>query len=132
MRINVLAMLCLLASAHAPLHAGEERASASRIVRDALESIEACYHWAEEVGAEAAKNAPERAGTTSRALKTNRVYGLPAKSPVFAELAMHLLALAFAEAELGPTCLLSACLAINLHPGVHPMRLLEQFRVTCG
>lgn len=50
-------------------------------------------------------------------LKTNRVYALLAKSPVFADLAIHPLALAFAEAELGATCLLSACLAINLHPG---------------
>ena len=49
--------------------------------------------------------------------RTNRVYALMAKSPVFAELAIHPLALAFAEAELGPTCLLSAMLAINLHPG---------------
>jgi len=49
--------------------------------------------------------------------KTNRVYALLAKSPVFAELAIHQLALAFAEAELGPSCLLSALLAINLHPG---------------
>src|SRR5882757_2540472 len=49
--------------------------------------------------------------------KTNRVYALMAKSPVFAELAIHPLALAFAEAELGETCLLSALLAINLHPG---------------
>src|SRR5258708_12547744 len=50
-------------------------------------------------------------------LKTNRVYALLAKSPLFADLAIHPLALAFAEAELGPTCLLSALLAINLHPG---------------
>ena len=50
-------------------------------------------------------------------LKTNRVYALLAKSPVFAELAIHPLALAFAEAELGPSLLLSALLAINLHPG---------------
>ena len=50
-------------------------------------------------------------------LKTNRVYALLAKSPLFAELAIHPLALAFAEAELGPSCLLSALLAINLHPG---------------
>src|ERR1700712_4199931 len=50
-------------------------------------------------------------------LKTNRVYALLAKSPIFAELAIHPLALAFAEAELGPSCLLSALLAINLHPG---------------
>ena len=49
--------------------------------------------------------------------RTNRVYAMLAKSPVFVDLAMHPLALAFAEAELGPTCLLSACLAINLHPG---------------
>ena len=50
-------------------------------------------------------------------LKTNRVYALLAKSPLFAELAIHPLALAFAEAELGQSCLLSAMLAINLHPG---------------
>ena len=50
-------------------------------------------------------------------LKTNRVYALLAKSPHFADLAIHPLALAFAEAELGPSCLLSALLAINLHPG---------------
>jgi ectoine hydroxylase-related dioxygenase (phytanoyl-CoA dioxygenase family) len=48
---------------------------------------------------------------------TNRVYALLGKSPVFAELATHPLPLAFAEAELGADCLLSACLAINLHPG---------------
>ena len=36
---------------------------------------------------------------------------------MFAELAIHPLALAFAEAELGESCLLSALLAINLHPG---------------
>src|SRR5258705_4860602 len=49
--------------------------------------------------------------------KTNRVYALLAKSPVFAELAIHPLAMAFVEAELGESCLLSAMLAINLHPG---------------
>jgi ectoine hydroxylase-related dioxygenase (phytanoyl-CoA dioxygenase family) len=48
---------------------------------------------------------------------TNRIYALLAKSPVFAELAIHPLVLAFAEAEHGPSCLLSACLAINLQPG---------------
>jgi len=50
-------------------------------------------------------------------LKTNRVYALLAKSPLFADLAIHPLALAFAEAELGQSCLLPALLAINLHPG---------------
>ena len=50
-------------------------------------------------------------------LNTNRVYALLAKSPVFAELVIHPLVLGFVEAELGPSCLLSAFLAINLHPG---------------
>ena len=50
-------------------------------------------------------------------LKSNRVYGLLAKGNVFADLATHPLALAFAETELGASCLLSACLAIKLHPG---------------
>jgi len=49
--------------------------------------------------------------------ESNRVYAMLAKSPVFAELVIHPLALAFAEADLGRDCLLSACLAINLHPG---------------
>lgn len=50
-------------------------------------------------------------------LRTNRVYALLAKSPVFADLVTHPLALAFAEADLGADCLLSAALAINLQPG---------------
>lgn len=50
-------------------------------------------------------------------LKTNRVYAMLAKGRVFADLACHPLALAFAEADLGKECLLSACLAINIHPG---------------
>src|ERR1044072_2403498 len=45
--------------------------------------------------------------------RTNRVYALLAKSPVFAELATHPLAMAFVEAELGESCLLSAMIAIN-------------------
>jgi ectoine hydroxylase-related dioxygenase (phytanoyl-CoA dioxygenase family) len=48
---------------------------------------------------------------------SNRAYALLAKSPLFADLVIHPLALTFAEAELGPTCLLSACVAINLNPG---------------
>lgn len=47
---------------------------------------------------------------------TNRVYAMLAKSPIFAELVIHPLALAFVEADLGGDCLLSACLAINLKP----------------
>ncbi|MGB7404931.1 MAG: phytanoyl-CoA dioxygenase family protein [Pacificimonas sp.] len=48
-------------------------------------------------------------------LKSNRVYGLLAKDEAFSDLATHPLALAFAERDLGPSCLLSACLAIKLH-----------------
>ncbi len=50
--------------------------------------------------------------------KSNRVYSLLAKAPeVFCDMVTHPLALAFAERELGESCLLSALLAINLHPG---------------
>jgi len=49
-------------------------------------------------------------------IKSNRVYALLAKSPVFAKMVTHPLALAFAERDLGKTCRLSACLAIRLHP----------------
>lgn len=49
--------------------------------------------------------------------RSNRVYAMLAKDPVFADLVTHPLALAFAEADLGKSCLLSACLAINLKPG---------------
>lgn len=50
-------------------------------------------------------------------VKSNRIYAMLNKSATFAELATHPLALGFAEAELGKSCLLSACLAINLKPG---------------
>lgn len=50
--------------------------------------------------------------------RSNRVYSLLAKSPdVFSKMVMHPLVMAFAERELGSSCLLSALLAINLHPG---------------
>jgi len=49
--------------------------------------------------------------------ESNRVYAMLGKDPVFADLITHPLQLAFAERELGNSCLLSACLAINLHPG---------------
>lgn len=49
--------------------------------------------------------------------ESNRVYAMLAKSSVFADLVTHPLALSFVEADLGRDCLLSACLAINLHPG---------------
>ncbi len=49
--------------------------------------------------------------------KSHRLYALLAKSSLFANMIQHPLAMAFAEHFLGPTCLLSACLSINLHPG---------------
>ncbi|MEN7341298.1 MAG: phytanoyl-CoA dioxygenase family protein [Pseudomonadota bacterium] len=50
--------------------------------------------------------------------RTNRVYALLAKAPhVFSPLVTHPLPLWFAERELGESCLLSALLAIDLHPG---------------
>lgn len=50
--------------------------------------------------------------------KSNRVYSLIAKAPeVFSDMATHPVVLAFVEADLGATALLSAMLAINLHPG---------------
>lgn len=62
-------------------------------------------------------NADLRGRNDFEGLKSNRVYAMAAKSPVFVDLMIHPLALAFAEAELGPSCLLSAMLAIKLHPG---------------
>lgn len=48
-------------------------------------------------------------------LKTNRVYALVDKDPdVFGDLALHPLAMAFVERELGRSCLLSAMLAVRL------------------
>ncbi len=50
-------------------------------------------------------------------VQSNRIYAMLGKDPLFAELVLHPLQLAFAERELGKSFLLSACLAINLHPG---------------
>lgn len=49
--------------------------------------------------------------------RSERVYALLAKSPVFADLVTHPLVLDVCEAVLGPNFMLSACLAINTHPG---------------
>jgi Phytanoyl-CoA dioxygenase (PhyH) len=50
-------------------------------------------------------------------VKTNGVYALLAKSPMFAGLVPYPLAMAFVEAEPDESCLLSALLTINLQPG---------------
>lgn len=49
--------------------------------------------------------------------RTHRVYAMLAKNPLFSELVTHPVALALAEHFLGESCLLSACLAIDLQPG---------------
>lgn len=48
---------------------------------------------------------------------SNRIYAMLGKDRVFADLITHPLQLAFAERELGASCLLSSLLAINLQPG---------------
>ena len=48
---------------------------------------------------------------------SNRIYGMLAKDPVFADLISHPLQMAFGDRELGRSMLLYACLAINLLPG---------------
>ena len=49
--------------------------------------------------------------------RSHRVYAMLAKDPIFAELVAHPIALTLAEHFLGESCLLSACLAIDLMPG---------------
>lgn len=60
---------------------------------------------------------------------SERVYALLAKSPVFAELVAQPLVLEVCEAVLGPNFMLSACLAINTHPGetVQPLHFDDSF-----
>ena len=48
---------------------------------------------------------------------THRIYAMLARDPVFAVLVAHPVSLAWAEHYLGPSCLLSPCLAIHLQPG---------------
>ena len=50
-------------------------------------------------------------------LKSNRIYAMLAKGDIFSEIVAHPLTLAFAEAELGTSCLLKDFPAINLRPG---------------
>ena len=61
--------------------------------------------------------------------RSERVYALLAKSPAFAELVSQPLVLEVCEALLGPNFMLSACLAINTHPGetVQPLHFDDSF-----
>jgi len=60
---------------------------------------------------------------------SERVYALLAKSPVFGELAAHPLVLDVCQQILGPNFMLSACLAINSHPGenAQPLHFDDSF-----
>jgi ectoine hydroxylase-related dioxygenase (phytanoyl-CoA dioxygenase family) len=60
---------------------------------------------------------------------SERVYALLAKSPVFGELAAHPLVLGVCEQILGANFMLSACLAINTHPGenAQPLHFDDSF-----
>ncbi len=60
---------------------------------------------------------------------SERVYALLAKSPVFGELAAHPLVLDVCEQVLGANFMLSACLAINTHPGenAQPLHFDDSF-----
>ena len=61
--------------------------------------------------------------------RSERVYALLAKSPVFAEIAAHPLVLELCGHVLGPNFMLSACLAIVTHPGetVQPLHFDDSF-----
>jgi ectoine hydroxylase-related dioxygenase (phytanoyl-CoA dioxygenase family) len=61
--------------------------------------------------------------------KSQRVYALLAKSPVFADLAAHPLVWNVCEELLGPSFMLGACLAIQTHPGetVQPLHFDDSF-----
>lgn len=61
--------------------------------------------------------------------ESERVYALLAKSPVFAELAAHPLVLDVCQHVLGDNFMLSACLAINSHPGenAQPLHFDDSF-----
>src|SRR5690606_35137197 len=61
--------------------------------------------------------------------ESERVYALLAKNAVFAELAAHPLVLAVCEQVLGANFMLSACLAINSHPGenAQPLHFDDSF-----
>ena len=53
-------------------------------------------------------------------LRSERVYALLAKAPAIAQILEHPRVLAIADHFLRPHYLLSACLAINVHPGETP------------
>jgi ectoine hydroxylase-related dioxygenase (phytanoyl-CoA dioxygenase family) len=75
-------------------------------------------HQVERVRTELTPHLVKRGRNDFEGFNSNRVYALLAKSPaVFSDMVTHPLALAFAEADLGASCLLSALLAINLLPG---------------
>ena len=84
------------------------------IIENAM-SLEDCRHYRDELERHMAQS--PRGRNVFEGTSSHRLYALLAKSETFAAMVEHPLALAFAEHFLGESCLLSACLSINLHPG---------------
>jgi ectoine hydroxylase-related dioxygenase (phytanoyl-CoA dioxygenase family) len=109
-----------------------DRWLAGRSFADCCEEFDACGYLifpnvlsADDVAQQNAALAPWlaadlRGRNNFEGTRSNRVYAMLAKDPLFADLISHPLQLAFAERELGQSCLLYACLAINLLPGETP------------
>ena len=84
------------------------------IIENAM-SLEDCRQYRDELERHTAQS--PRGRNVFEGTSSHRLYALLAKSETFAAMIEHPLALAFAEHFLGESCLLSACLSINLHPG---------------
>lgn len=84
------------------------------IIENAM-SLEDCRQYRDEL--ERHMTQSPRGRNVFEGTSSHRLYALLAKSETFAAMVEHPLALAFAEHFLGESCLLSACLSINLHPG---------------
>ncbi len=84
------------------------------IIENAM-SLEECGQYRDELERHMAQS--PRGRNVFEGTHSHRLYALLTKSARFAAMVEHPLALAFAEHFLGGSCLLSACLSINLHPG---------------
>ena len=84
------------------------------IIENAM-SREDCRQYRDELERHMAQS--PRGRNVFEGTSSHRLYALLAKSETFAAMIEHPLALAFAEHFLGESCLPSACLSINLHPG---------------
>ena len=85
------------------------------VIIENVMSPEDCRQYRDELEHHMAQS--PRGRNVFEGTSSHRLYALLAKSERFAAMVEHPLALAFAEHFLGQSCLLSACLSINLHPG---------------